>query len=34
MKAPKVVDYFATIMQYAKMSDFGRRDFELPAPTV
>ena len=29
--APKVVDYFATIMRYAKNSDFGRREFELPS---
>jgi thioester reductase-like protein len=26
---PKVIDYFEVILRYAKMSDFGRRNFEL-----
>jgi long-chain acyl-CoA synthetase len=30
MQAPRVVDYFGTIMRYAMRSDFGRREFELP----
>jgi long-chain acyl-CoA synthetase len=31
---PKVVDYFGAILRYAKMSDFGKREFELPAGTA
>ncbi len=28
---PKVTDYFGVILRYAHRSDFGRREFELPA---
>lgn len=31
IRPPKVIDYFGIILRYAQRSDFGNREFELPA---